>query len=162
MTILTIYSTRSLCNTVLALKCIYKKIKCSLGKYNNICFSSIGLNVCVHPWFHSAGEIWARRNGFAWRIHSAGNLYYFTLIVFQVVLRLCGTRGLGCSWGSSPPRAGPPLVGAGALDPAPGLRQCVLHALLATDSREPLLLRRDIYFILYNVENKNLSCRQLP
>ena len=25
--------------------------------------------------FHFAGKIWARRNGFAWRIHFAGNIY---------------------------------------------------------------------------------------
>ena len=40
-------------------------------KYEHISFHIFGLN--VHPWIHSAGEIWSSRNGSGWNIHSEGN-----------------------------------------------------------------------------------------
>ena len=74
MTILKIFSTRLLWNTVLTLKCFFKRTVPS-GNTNTFAFHIFGLNVCVHPWFHSAGEIWARRNRSGWNIHSGGNIY---------------------------------------------------------------------------------------
>ena len=38
------------------------------GNTNIYAFHIFGLNVCVHPWIHSTGEIWASRNGYGWNI----------------------------------------------------------------------------------------------
>ena len=42
---------------------------------NIFAFHILGLDVCVHPWFPSASEIWASWNGSGLNIHSTGNIY---------------------------------------------------------------------------------------
>ena len=56
---------------------------------NIFAFHIFGLNVCVHPWFHFAGEIWASRNGSAWRVHFAGNIHLHKILWILLSLTRC-------------------------------------------------------------------------